>query len=182
MVRSELELISEIIKQERHGDALGILYAREFLRHELARGALANKILTSAWIHLSLIPHLDEVMSAAKSVVGITGRAELKDQFEGRVGIRLRSFLQVPVQGFHPPSENESHYRAVFPRIFDALKEDLRGTLVLVGAGFFGKIYCHAARESGAVAVDIGSAFDILAGKPSRCVHSRYNVDAWRWI
>jgi hypothetical protein len=124
-----------------------MLYAREFLQGELARGALSGKTLTSAWIHLSLIPHLDEMMSAARSVIVITGRTELEGQFETRLGARLRSFLPVPIEVHRPASEDDSHYRVVFPRILDALQADLRETLVLVGAGLFGKVYCHAAKN-----------------------------------
>jgi hypothetical protein len=43
---------------------------------------------------------------------------------------------------------------------------------VLVGAGIFGKKYCAVAKQHGAVALDLGSAFDILAGKRTRPVHS----------
>jgi hypothetical protein len=45
-------------------------------------------------------------------------------------------------------------------------------TLVLIGAGIFGKIYCAAAKRSGGVALDMGSAFDILAGKLTRPANS----------
>ena len=66
--------------------------------------------------------------------------------------------------------------------MLDALSGDLRGTLVLVGAGFLGKLYCQAAKNSGAVAVDFGSAFDILAGVVTRPIHATVNVDALRWV
>lgn len=42
------------------------------------------------------------------------------------------------------------------------------GTLVLVGAGFLGKIFISAAREKGAVALDVGAMLDYLAGYKTR--------------
>jgi hypothetical protein len=51
-----------------------------------------------------------------------------------------------------------------------------------VGAGLFGKVYCHTAKQDGAVAIDLGSAFDILAGLETRPVHKWYDISAMRWI
>ncbi len=42
------------------------------------------------------------------------------------------------------------------------------GTLVLVGAGFLGKIFIAAARNKGAVALDVGAVLDYLAGYKTR--------------
>ena len=53
---------------------------------------------------------------------------------------------------------------------------------MLVGAGVFGKIYCHAAKSAGAVSLDIGSAFDILAGIQSRPVHKTKDVKRFRMV
>jgi len=62
------------------------------------------------------------------------------------------------------------------------LRADLQGTLVIVGAGFLGKLYCDAAKNSGAVALDFGSAFDILAGMSTRPGHTRLDINALRWM
>jgi hypothetical protein len=42
------------------------------------------------------------------------------------------------------------------------------GTLVLVGAGFLGKIFIAAARAKGAVALDVGAVLDYMAGYKTR--------------
>jgi hypothetical protein len=181
-VKSELQLISRHIENGEIRGALGILYAREFLQHALEQGIFLHRILTSAWIHLGLIPHLQEIMSVPQSVIIISGRPELKEHFARRLGERLRTFIAVPVDQSRPKLEADSHYRNQFPQVIEFLKTDLRGTLVLVGAGLFGKIYCHVAKQSGAVAIDIGSAFDILAGKSTRPVHSTVDIPALRWV
>ncbi len=179
---SELEQIPNLISRGDIRGALGMLYAREFLEAALARGNFRDKILTSAWIHLALIPHLVEILSVPSSVIVITGKTELKDHFQRRLGKRLRSFIAVPDEGSPISSDADSHYRKIFPQVINALKNDLHGTLVLVGAGLFGKIYCHIAKQNGAVALDLGSAFDILAGKKTRPVHSKLDIDSLRWM
>jgi hypothetical protein len=54
------------------------------------------------------------------------------------------------------------------------------GTLVLVGAGIPGKVYCQWLKESGCVALDVGSIFDAWVGRASRptVLKSRFNVAA----
>lgn len=178
---SELEQIPRHVDLGLIRGALGMLYAREFLHNALVRGIFRQRILTSAWIHLALIPHLPVILSASPAVIVITGRPELKEQFSSRLGARLRSFLPVPVEHSRPISEADSHYRKTFPQVIEGLKTDLRGALVLVGAGLFGKLYCHVAKQGGAVAVDLGSAFDVLAGQVTRPAHTLIDIDALRW-
>ena len=161
---------------------LGILYAREFLQDGLVEGFLRRKFITSAWIHLDLIPFLTHIFTLAENIIVITGRSELKQQFHARLGSRLKDFISVPVQGFAPQSEADSHHGGVFPKILDYLRRDLSGTLLVVGAGLFGKIYCNTARMNGAVASDLGSAVDILAGHETRPIHASYDFSGARWL
>jgi hypothetical protein len=163
--------------------ALGILYAREFLQDGLDSGYWRKEVLTTAWLHLDVAPRLDHLLNAAAAVVVITGRAELEGQFVARLGSRLREFIAVPVQGFRPPDALNSHFCHAYPKVRRLLKEmDLRGTLPLVGAGLFGKVYCHDVRESGGVALDLGSAFDVMAGLTTRPIHAHYDLNPMRWL
>jgi hypothetical protein len=76
-----------------------------------------------------------------------------------------------------PPSQcvddaQTGDFRPLFES-YGEIIEDIRGrsapgTLVLVGAGLIGKIFLHAARTVGAVALDIGSTMDYLAGRMTR--------------
>jgi hypothetical protein len=176
---------SMILKSIEDGDAyaaLGFLYARELLQQGLMEGYWCRGIITSAWIHLDLIPHFVRIFEAAKSIIVISGRSELRDEMKSRLSERLETFITVPVQGFLPPSAGQSHFYNAFPIVLKQLNRDLRGKLVLVGAGLFGKVYCHAAKLSGAVAIDLGSAFDLLAGLKTRPIHEHYDIKAIRWI
>jgi hypothetical protein len=178
----ELALILRHISNGNVEGALGLIYARQFLQDMLSEGRLLDRILTSAWIHLALIPFLTEIMDAADRIIVITGRPELGEAFAKRLGARLQSFITVPVEGFRPHDPTESHYGDVCQSVINVLKQDLRGTLILIGAGLFGKIYCHAAKISGAVAIDLGSTFDLLAGVTSRPAHSAFDIISSRWI
>jgi hypothetical protein len=178
----ELPMVEKAIEQGDAYAALGILYAREFLQDGLLRGFLRHKFITSAWIHLDLIPFLNRLFTLSESIIVITGRSELNEQFRVRLGSRLKEFITVPVQGFAPSSLAESHYYGSFSRVSDCLRRDLRGTLVLIGAGLFGKIYCNVAKMNGAVAVDLGSTFDVLAGHSTRPIHTWYDLSGARWL
>jgi hypothetical protein len=178
----ERALIETSIEELDSYAALGFLYAREFLQDGFKEGRWLRTVITSAWIHLDLIPFLDEIMTAAESIVVITGRDQLHDAVRSRVGSRLRDFIAIPVQGFQPPSLEDSHFCRAYPAVCERLRRDMTGTLVLVGAGLFGKIYCHIAQQNGAVAVDLGSAFDVLCGLNTRPVHQLYDIATMRWL
>jgi hypothetical protein len=54
----------------------------------------------------------------------------------------------------------------------------LPGEVWLVGAGVLGKLYCHAVQQAGAVAVDVGSVFDVWSGRQD----TRGTVRAQPWV
>lgn len=70
-----------------------------------------------------------------------------------------------------------------FPDGFDELRRTLTvpfpGALFLVGAGAFGKIYCHWIKDRGGIAIDIGGQFDAWAGV-GRGRHAARSLDAYR--
>jgi tetratricopeptide (TPR) repeat protein len=63
----------------------------------------------------------------------------------------------------------DAHFPIVFNRIMETLRQGpLRARVWLVAAGYFGKIYCDAIRDSGAIALDIGSIVDGWSGNITR--------------
>jgi hypothetical protein len=178
----EYALVQNYINEGDLYAALGLLYSHEFLWQGLSAGLWRQAIVTGAWIHLDLVPQLRRLVEEAKAIIVITGRVELKSEIQRRLGERLEELIAVPVQGFQPSCLAGSHFCSTFQSVRDRLGRDLRGKLVLVGAGLFGKVYCHEAKLSGAVAVDLGSAFDVLAGLKTRPVHGFYDSAAMRWI
>jgi hypothetical protein len=161
--------------------ALGIVYARSFFYEALRFDHCVNSIVTNTWIYFDLIPLISRIFDSAAGVVVVSGRSELEEKFRKRLGSRLKYFISVPVEGFVPRSLEDSHY-GKFAGIRNMLKRaDLSGVLVLVGAGFFGKIYCSDAKAAGGVAIDLGSGFDLLAGLATRPVHCQVDLGAIRW-
>lgn len=96
--------------------------------------------LTSARVHLGLLAHLDVLLDNAPRVVVIAGRHELETLFSEKLKNRLAAFLPIPVQASDQSSpERPFHYPTRYKEVIEALQTDLRGTLVLAGAGIFGK-------------------------------------------
>jgi hypothetical protein len=175
----ERDIISSTLEAGSVRGALGILYARRYEEELLRANRLATAAVTFAHCHLSLLDHLPALLDAAQSVIVITGRATLRSEFQKRIGSRLADFIPIPLENAHCDGAKNSHYYADFARIMKRLSDGCTGALVLVGAGIFGKLYCHAAREGGGIAVDIGSAMDLLAGLKTRPIHDGYAKYAW---
>ncbi len=178
----ENALLDERIGEGNVHAALGIGYARAYLRQRLEEGRMLDKTITSAWLHLDLVDRLPDLLALGDRIIIIAGRAELSGVFAERLGDRLETFLPVPVQGFVANSIGESHFGHRFGEIRRFLERDLSGYLVLVGAGLFGKIYCDLAARRGGVALDLGSLFDVLCGLHTRPVFARYDFAAAAWI
>jgi len=59
----------------------------------------------------------------------------------------------------------ERHYPESFEKIMRFIKtENIKGKVFLVGAGGFGKSYCHHIKLYGGIGIDIGALFDGWAG------------------
>ena len=163
--------------------AHGLINARKQIERLLQAGCMEKVILTHAWVHMSLLEHLPDIIEACERLIVITGRDELRDEFRSRFGTRRLDFHSIPLEGLRRPKEVAPHH---FPELYEAmlerLNEPLSGALVLVGAGIFGKAYCNAAKMQGAVALDMGSAFDILCGLRTRPVHRHDYVRKMSWL
>jgi hypothetical protein len=136
-----------------------------------------NQMFCSAWIHWELLATgaLDEILSGVPEVVLVTSRPELEGMVKHRFDVPTKAvivpdkFVLAPESGRHVPDR------------FRDIRSDLRfqaGTLALVGAGIPGKVYCQWLKESGCVAIDVGSVFDAWVGRASRprVLESRFGV------
>jgi GT-D fold-like domain len=176
----EAALIRACMARGELSPTFGLIHARRLFYDQLRESP--GTWFTNAWIHLDLIGHIEALLDCASRVLVVTGRPELEGLFRDRLGPRLTRFVPVPVQGHVPRAPSDCHFER-FEEVRARLRgEDLSGALVLVGAGLFGKIYCRDARDSGAVAVDLGSAFDLLAGVSTRPVHRQIDLAAVRWL
>jgi hypothetical protein len=64
---------------------------------------------------------------------------------------------------------SDPHFPIVYNRTIEKLRRDAsRARVWLVAAGYFGKIYCGAIRDAGAIALDVGSIVDGWSGAVTR--------------
>ncbi len=142
-----------------------------------------SRILTSAWVHLYFIEQLDTFIKYAEKVIVISGRTELADKFATRYVAKNIEFVGIPLQASDFNTGGRiPHYPRRYNETISKIQENARGALVLVGAGIFGKMYCDIAKRSGGIALDMGSAFDLLAGAATRPIHERIDIKNIKWI
>jgi hypothetical protein len=140
-------------------------------------GACANaipihdKTITDERCHQVVINEsiLARLASLSKSVVVVScwPRDKLRLPFpvQAHINVPPAQKLKRLDEGDTPPLFQ------IYPRILAQVREAASpGTLVLVGAGIIGKFLAGEAREGGAVAIDVGSMLDYMAGSKTRSV------------
>ncbi|WP_211104155.1 hypothetical protein [Azospirillum sp. Sh1] len=151
------------------------LYVREF-------GYLADgTALTSPGIHTNLEREglYDTLLGGLDEVVLITSR-DVAGIVADRFGIaKVTPFLIPPEMHYSDLPQAEKleqsllnpHFPTRYLEVGAFISDHVRrrpGVPVLVGAGILGKVYCCWAKSVGAVAIDIGSVFDLWAGLRTR--------------
>jgi glycosyltransferase GT-like protein len=132
---------------------------------------LDNKILTEERCHQILFgeANLAELANIASSVVIVScwGPDRLSLPFQVQAYIRVP-----PAQKLKRLKEAAAtSLSQVYPEILTEVRQHAApGTLMLVGAGIIGKFLVAEAREGGAVAIDVGSMLDYLAGSKTRSI------------
>ena len=130
-----------------------------------------NAIITMADYHTEFLEkgYLDEILKLVDKLLYISGHNLTKGFRRKYPNIKTIKRINIPLQYKYYGNQIKKHYPDTFNETIKALQsEDLTGYLVLVGAGFVGKMYVIEAARSGAVAVDMGSVFDRLSGKITR--------------
>ncbi len=115
-------------------------------------------------------PFLTELASLARSVLVVSCWPGMEAKFP-RATVET---ITIPPTS-HLRDLASGHEAA---QLFDVYKDIAKrvrlmsgpGTLVLVGAGIIGKIFVDQARQAGAVALDIGSLLDYMAGFKTRTI------------
>jgi hypothetical protein len=103
-------------------------------------------------------PFLVELAAAARSVVLVSRWPEIQSKFS------VKSSLIVV-------SPKKASLYKTYPQITERICEIAGpGTLVLIGAGVPAKIMADRAQQSGAVALDVGSLMDYMAGHKTRTI------------
>lgn len=141
----------------------------DLLLRYVTSGFFVEKTFTSAHIYISVLKNLKNIILAAQNVILITNRSKsfhiLRNQYSNI------NISQISV-GMASSTNSTSRLTPDFLlSVKKQLPDVMNGTLCLVGSGPWSEIYCHWIKMRGGIAIDIGSAFDLIEGIHSRPVH-----------
>ena len=167
-----------------HADVLGIprhAQVRRDPRWAAVGVALAKldveAVLTQTALH-RLMSHalLFRPLLRDQPFVGLISCRDVRSEVRRLFGVRQTRWYGVRGEGDKPGVIDTPHWPDGFNEIRQTLEVPFPGALFIVGAGVFGKIYCHWIKQRGGIAIDIGSIFDSWAqvgrvGHPVRSLH-----------
>ena len=138
-------------------------------------GVLQGKVVASAHLYFSMLEHLDRLVAAAQDILCLTSEGDAVDLLRQRYPEKR---IAHHVVGDDKEGKVDPDGLPVFMRsVQAALRDDLSGHLCLIGAGPWAEIYCTWIKQRGGVAVDMGSAFDLIAGRKRRLVQRNLAED-----
>lgn len=138
------------------------------------RGILdSDKAIGICHYHIRLGKELGRLLSEAEIVSAVTCYPQLLGLLSSRYSINPGVTLLIPPQASNiERTPDWAHYPSRYHEINQELERtDLSGHVFLVGAGLLGKMYCAKIKQSGGIALDIGSLIDVLVGVPTRVWH-----------
>lgn len=107
-----------------------------------------------------------------RKVLNYISCRDLDEGFRNKWNIHtVNKYTIAPEKKFTSGYEGDEHYPTQFnriPRWMEVQAQNFPGSLLLVGAGVIGKIYCNWWRDLGGVAMDVGGAMDVWFGKVTR--------------
>lgn len=147
---------------------IGVTMGNKFIIDNLNQ---SNSRLTENWA-LQLLEKkgfFADLCQTAPDITLICPHASIKSFFLNKYNKSV-DHIQIPAED-NPyekiSSINDPHYPDVFNRTIERIKESRSGVYLIAG-GVYAKIYCEAARRSGAVAIDVGSLMDAWLNINSR--------------
>lgn len=150
--------------------ALRLAHTHHFLaKHEFNK----STIFASAWLHfgLSQSGQLLKLISTQKSIGLISSKSGLVKQLETNLDIKV-NFHQIPdiysKSAAIEDTSSDHQLPYILKHTLESLKVAFQGQLFLVGAGIYGKAYCHKIKSLGGIAIDIGAVCDAWLSIPSR--------------
>jgi hypothetical protein len=151
-----------------------LLYSAERYS-DLRSPGLASPMFTSCHLHqdLAIWNCYEELLDGVRDVVLVSCHPDLADLTHTRFGAHIASNIVLPADRVSGPLlRMASSQKGSLPEILDSVIENIRGVaqnrLVMVGAGYPGKILVSVARQQGGIALDIGSIFDYWMGLKTR--------------
>lgn len=175
----------------RHADLIGLPFGTPDFNSDFGRveaivqlGGYSgpNTRFCNAGVHLEL--EREEGFRAlleGRASVGLIGPRDIRQAIRESFNVADPMWVVVPPEmRFSNLSDLEKIKHILLdPHLFEHFSNVLNfgipnimargpGTLVLVGAGVLGKIYCYRVKQLGGVALDVGSMMDLWAGLKTR--------------
>jgi hypothetical protein len=151
-----------------------LLYCSERFS-DLRSPGLPDPIFASCHLHqdLAIWNCYEELLDGVRDVVFISCHAELADLARERFGVSVAASVVVPADKVSGPfvagpASESANLPTLLDSVIDKIGDLPRGRLVLIGAGYPGKILVSIARERGGIALDLGSIFDYWLGLRTR--------------
>lgn len=135
-------------------------------------------LLVSNHVHRYMMRDLPSVIAAAREVT-LIGPYDLQGAFAEALGCSGVRVCLIPNQASSTPGEGSKWYPDHYHTVRDRMRVS-PGSLFLVSAGVLGKALCAIVKARGGVALDIGSAVDVWAGKPVRKYHDAHFLARYR--
>ena len=127
---------------------------------------------TTVAIDLEFRHLVTALLEASRSVSLITCHTDLANRLVARGRIRVRQTMLIPPAQSDLAHTGYDTRHAHFPVAFDEVNRMIdtiaAGELVLIGAGFLGKLYALRVKERGGIALDVGSLLDLWMGFVTR--------------
>lgn len=150
--------------------AVGSWRSTDIMIRFAKEGLLSGKTIAHAHLYFSILRNLDKLISNAPRVICINDSVEVSHAMRKKYPDSEFQHIMTGHAGNVKPADALTAPEFLHD-VENQLPEDLQGCLCLVGAGIWSEIYCTWIRQRGGVGVDIGSGFDLLAGKATRPVH-----------
>lgn len=170
--------VYRLIRDASEQSMLDNITGRSLLKHVEALGntiPLADKVLTEDRAHTIIYTRgfIDTLFQQADSILIVGGLSAEQMNLPYHDNIKFIALIPEQNKGL-PIAEGA---RSIIDD-FDAISDDITeyccpGTLALISGGYAGKALVAIAKQAGAVALDIGSLADLLAG-----YHTRSPADA----
>ena len=173
----------------RTADVVGVPRPKQAASHPYWRavgqalahfGLCGNQLFTDTALH-RLLQHalLLRPLIVDAPFLGLISSRDVADPIRELFGVREVRWYGVRGERDEPGTVTTPHYPDGFETLRETLTVPFRGARFLVGAGVFGKIYCHWIKARGGIAIDIGSIFDSWA-KVGRVGHPVRSLDCYR--
>ncbi len=143
------------------------------LADSLGLGPSGRLSTTTVAVDLEYRGLVSEMLREAGPISLITSHASLGGRLEAAGRAQVRQTIPIPPahsdRGQTGYVLQASHFRDAFGAVNRAIDDTIRpGDLVLVAAGFLGKLYALRVKQRGGIALDIGSLADLWMGHMTR--------------